>query len=166
MSVPVAPLTRWRHVAVCAAAVVLSCGLLALFGVHKPALTLLHRWFLPVALIAALILAALMAVALRGWAGRSLLAVPAAALMSYAAAPLAFHLYFALAQSGRWAGSIAESGAWKTFVLTVMVWPTFTFVWAFGALAGALYLVLAVLLEGQALVAVRAWLAGLRVQRR
>jgi hypothetical protein len=153
------PLGPWAHLALCFGAVVVACGLLALFSAHQPALKLFHRWFPGVAALFALLLFAFLSVLMRGWVGRTLIAIPLGALASYAAAPLAFHFYFALFETAQWRKWLAGTDHWMAAVLTIAVWPSFLLAWLFGAVAAALYLAGALGLEMRGLALFKAWRA-------
>lgn len=141
------PIGVLARLGLCLAVVVVACGLLMLFSAHQPAVKLLQRWLPGIAAIFAVLLAALFAVVFRGWLGRSLLAIPVGALLSYAAAPLAFHLHGALLDTARWWTSVSTTNLWTTLVLTVAVWPSFLLAWLFAAVAAGLYLAAGAVLE-------------------
>lgn len=147
MDAAVTPIAVWARFGLCLAAVLAACALLMLFTAHQPALKLLHRWLPGIAALFALLLAGLFGLAFRGWLGRSLLAIPVGALLSYAAAPLAFHLYMALLETATWRQLFAGNGPWIALVLTVAVWPSYLLAWLFGAVAAGLYLAAGMLLE-------------------
>jgi hypothetical protein len=147
MDAPVRAVGEAVRIGICLLAVCAACGVLVLFSAHQPALQLLHRWLPGIALLFALLLAGLFALAFRGWLGRSLLAIPVGALLSYAAAPLAFHLYMAVIETATWRHLISSNGPWTALVLTVAVWPSFLLAWLFGAVAAGLYLAAGMLLE-------------------
>jgi hypothetical protein len=149
------PLGPWAHLALCFGAVVVAFGVLALFSAHRPALVLLGRSFPGVALLFALLLFAVFSMLLRDWVGRTLLAIPAGALASYAAAPLAFHFYFALFETALWRTMMADP--WLLAVRTIAVWPSFLLAWLFGAVAAGLYLAAAIGLEMRGLALIKTW---------
>lgn len=141
---PIGVLARFG---LCLAVVAVACGLLLLFSAHQPAAKLLQCWFPGIAASFAVLLAALFGLVFRGWIGRSLLAIPVGALLSYAAAPLAFHLYGALFDTVRWWTSVSTTNLWTTLILTAAVWPSFLLAWLFGAVAAGLYLAAGAMLE-------------------
>jgi hypothetical protein len=140
------PIRRYERLGLCLATVVLAGGVLMLFNAHQPAAKLLHRSLPGVALLFALLLAGGFALSFHGWLGRSLLAIPVGALMSYAAAPIAFHAYFLVFETATWR-QLAGAGLWNFAMLTVAVWPSFLFAWLVGAVAAGLYLAAAMVLE-------------------
>lgn len=133
-----------KHRAVlCSFSVLLAYGVAVMCGAWAPAAKLLHRWSLGVLVAFLLVFAIFMFLALRRGLAKSVWAIPISAALAYPAATLAYIVYFTAFQPQRILNSLARSSFADDAMVLVFVGPTGSFAWLFGAVAGAVFLLLA-----------------------